>query len=582
MTDDDRFWVGPQSAPETYQLISCLGGGAEGEVWTAILPLSAEGRRNVAVKILPAGVPGQNYSQDSEEDWVRHGHLLRSISHPGLVRVLEVFTGPPRHRAGTAPAGAMRYVVMDHIEGVTMREWLDEHPDASVSARLRTLTTVASALDEMHSGAQTAVPVAHGDVKPSNIVIRPDGSTVLVDLGLTRLTDGGGRVGRSRPYAAPELFGPDGRTSPAADRFAFAATVVHTILGEPPPVGPHGGPDLAAVDQRLRTNPISARRPALVNQLMQALAAPPTHRPPNLRVWLGSLTDTLSQVTESGGGLGMLPPTFAAADQTATGTFMPPPMAGVSPLRAPVPAPTGGGGRRRTVVIAVAAAAVVLALAGGAVAYGMSGGDDPSDNSAKGTATATTAGAANPAPTTAAAPPSPTDTKAALTDEASSPASASADPSVSPSFNEGAAFGLRLSGNAAYEAGFIAGRTDMYYTATDIDINGKKSVSGWSSGFSCCNNGTTRVVEATIDINLSRKYTTLTGIVGIEDHGKPNVPIRVQVFADNTSVFDKQVTLGHPEDLKVTVTGCLRLRVVFTGQMYQAQAVVGDPKVFES
>ena len=69
------------------------------------------------------------------------------------------------------------------------------------------LRTVASALDEMHQGASTEVPVAHGDVKPANVVVRDSGATVLVDLGLTRLVDAPGPVGRSTPYAAPELRG---------------------------------------------------------------------------------------------------------------------------------------------------------------------------------------------------------------------------------------------------------------------------------------------------------------------------------------------------------------------------------------
>jgi hypothetical protein len=569
MTDDDRFWVGPPSAPETYQLISCLGGGAEGEVWTAILPLSAEGRRNVAVKILPGGG-----TSTDEEAWVRHGHLLRSISHPGLVRVLEVFTGPPRHRVGTVPAGASRYVVMDLIEGLTLREWLDENPAATVSARLRTLTTVASALDEMHSGAQTAVPVAHGDVKPSNIVMRPDGSTVLVDLGLTRLTDGGGKVGRSRPYAAPELFHPEGRTSPEADRFAFAATVVHAVLGEPPPVGAGGGPDLAAVDHRLRTNPISARRPILVNQLMQALAAPPQQRPTNLRAWLGALTDTLSQVTESGGGVGMLPPTLAPADQTATSGFVAPP----GPL-APAAAPPAKRGRKRLVAVAASVVAVLVLVSGAVAAYALTRGDNT------GSKTGSTAGAGQqttaPAGTTTTTP-AQTDTPTAspspsTSDDVAAAPGGSASTSPSPQLVEGSAPGVPLSGDDAYAQGFIADYSSMSYQATDIDINGQKLLSGFQSTY-CCQG--TPVRQSTIDLNLSRKYRTLTGLVGIEDHSQPNVSVRVQVFGDNVVLFDKTVTLGHPQQLRVSVANVLRLRVVFTGQLYIAKTAIGDPTVY--
>jgi serine/threonine protein kinase len=563
MTDDDRFWVGPPSAPETYQLISCLGGGAEGEVWTAVLPLSAEGRRSVAVKILPAGA-----DTGDEEAWVRHGHLLRSISHPGLVRVLEVFTGAPRHRAGTVPAGSGRYVVMDLIEGMTLREWLDENPGATVSARLRTLTTVAAALDEMHSGSQTAVPVAHGDVKPSNIVMRPDGSTVLVDLGLTRLADGAGRVGRSRPYAAPELFQAGARSTPEADRFAFAATVVHAVLGEPPPVGEVGGPDLAAVEAKLRANQITMRRPILVNQLMAALSVPPPNRPTNLRTWLASLTDTLSQVTETGGGVGMFPPTLTAADQTATAGFLPSPPA---PGLAPAPAPAAKARSRQRLLVGVAAGVVaLLAISGVAYALTGHGGNTPS-------AAGPTPQQAAVAATTAAAPTaSPSDTPSPSGSPEPSP-SASASASPTPSWPGGIKAGIPISGSDAQSQGFIAANNGMTYAAANVGINGQTAVSAFETG-RCCQGAA--ILETSIDINLGRKYKTLTGRFGINDLSRSSAEVQVKVLADDRGVIhETTVKLGQSEDLKLDVTNVLRLRITFKGPLSEAQAALGDPMV---
>ncbi|GAA1791523.1 protein kinase [Planosporangium flavigriseum] len=567
MTDDDRFWVGPPSAPETYQLISCLGGGAEGEVWTAVLPLSAEGRRSVAVKILPAGA-----DTGDEEAWVRHGHLLRSISHPGLVRVLEVFTGPPRHRTGTVPAGSSRYVVMDLIEGMTLREWLDENPGATVSARLRTLTTVAAALDEMHSGSQTAVPVAHGDVKPSNIVMRPDGSTVLVDLGLTRLADGAGRVGRSRPYAAPELFQAGARSTPEADRFAFAATVVHAVLGEPPPVGEVGGPDLAAVEAKLRASPITMRRPILVDQLLAALSVPPPNRPINLRTWLGSLTDTLSQVTETGGGVGMFPPTLTAADQTATAGFLPSP-----PPAAPPAAPAAPKARSRQRLLVGVAAGVVALLAIGGAAYALTGHD--SGNPPTTGSTPQQAALAAPTPTgapTASPSPSPSDSPSA-SGSAEPSGSASASGSPSRSWPGGIKAGIPISGYDAQSKGFIATSSAVNYAATNVGINGQAAVSAFETSY-CCNG--TAAVEASIDLNLGRKYKTLTGRLGINDLSRSSAPVTVQILADDRGVIkESSVKLGQSEDLNVDVTNVLRLRIVFKGPLNSARAAIGDPTV---
>ena len=141
-------------------LVECLGAGGEGEVWTAEYRLSEQGRRPVAVKVLHD--PGRD-----DASWERHADLLRSVSHPGLVRVLDVFTGLRRHRPGDQPTGRFRYVVMDLVRGNTLRDWLAENPDSTLSRRLRTLNNVAAALDEMHSGGQTVVPIAHGDGNPA-------------------------------------------------------------------------------------------------------------------------------------------------------------------------------------------------------------------------------------------------------------------------------------------------------------------------------------------------------------------------------------------------------------------------------
>lgn len=313
MTGSGQHWVGPHAAPCSYRLVRLLGRGGEGEVWRAVLPLSEHGQRHVAVKILHStGEPGE------EAAWNRNGHLLQSLSHPGLVRVTDVFVGPPVHRVdevdGEEPA---RYVVMDLVEGPTLREWTDENPDATASVRLQMLRTVADALDDMHSGRRTQVAVAHGDVKPSNIIIGPDGETVLADLGLARLVDAVGASGRSRPYAAPELREPGTQATPEADRFAFAVTAAQVVTGEPPPVDEEGFLDVAALEELLRGHDRTRRRHELVRQLLDAVTAPADQRTGRLRQWLDAVADALSQVTDPPLGLATTPELAGSATEPA-------------------------------------------------------------------------------------------------------------------------------------------------------------------------------------------------------------------------------------------------------------------------
>jgi serine/threonine protein kinase len=292
-----EFWIGPADAPDTYRLVSLLGGGGEGEVWKAVLPLSADGRRHIAVKMCPA--------REDADQFQRFGHLLRSLSHPGLVRVTDAFRGPAKHRRGEAPSSPdeqaeFEYVIMDHVEGATLREWVVDNPQADVSQRLRLLGMVAAALDEMHSGTMTDVAVAHGDVKPANIVVRPDGSAVLVDLGLACLEDDNGRRGRSAAYAAPELRETGARATPAADRYAFAVTTAHLLTGVPPPLDSSDALDVGALRRQLAASPLTARRHTLAHRIAAMIDAEPEARTGSLRPWLDSTIDSLSQLTDTG------------------------------------------------------------------------------------------------------------------------------------------------------------------------------------------------------------------------------------------------------------------------------------------
>ncbi|RTL69157.1 MAG: serine/threonine protein kinase [Pseudonocardiaceae bacterium] len=354
MTND--FRVGPPTAPDTFHLATMLGSGGEGEVWRGTLPLSAEGKRAVAVKIVPV---------DDDIDpsaFDRYAHLLRSLSHPGLVRVTDVFVGAGMHRAGAQGSHRYLYVVMDHVEGTTLRAWMDENPDATVAERLPLLHTVASALDTMHSGATTEVPVSHGDVKPANIIVRPDRSTMLVDLGLARLADGDGAGGFSPPYAAPEVR-VGGVPTPDADRFAFIATVAQTLLGRTLPLDDDGWLDLDALRSALLAEPRTAGRHELVGAILDALAAAPEDRPRSLSDWLTGTVEALSVLVPAEPLLTEVP-TIVAPPQVASPE--PEPTTDPAPIPAPVPVadtePPTADRRRRAMIMAAAGVASVALL----------------------------------------------------------------------------------------------------------------------------------------------------------------------------------------------------------------------------
>lgn len=537
MTDDANFWVGPLSTPDTYQLTTVLGGGGEGDVWKAVLPLSDAGRRQVAVKILRG-----TGTKEEEADWSRFGHLLQSLAHPGLVRVTDVFTGGGLHRSGQPPApGDFRFVVMDFVEGPTLRDWTDENPDASAAARLALLRMVASALDEMHSGATTEIPVAHGDVKPANIVVRPDGGTVLVDLGLARLTDSSGVSGRSNPYAAPELRTAYAQSTPEADAYAFAVTAAQVLTGTSPPTDTSGFLDVPALQQLLDTSPTIQRRPMLASQILAVLSAAPEDRPHLLRPWLDNAADTLSQVTTLADGSLKAPATVTLIDPATSAVGAQPPTH-----------------KRRTTAIVAAAALVVLLAAAGSV-YAMTAGSSTQDAIAPAGNSSTPTSQPTPTETATA-----TDTATAISTEsaptpsdtmsASTPATVTSSPTSSgvdalPATTQW----IADTPSVATSGGNGDTRTGAYKS------NGVTYPHSLEMQSYCFNSDGG---DVWIEYDLSRSWSTLTGHIGLTDDSPTGSAATWKIFGDGKLIASGKGAVGRNAKLKVSVGNVLRLRVL--------------------
>lgn len=178
---------------------------------------------------------------------------------------------------------ATPYIVMEHIEGPALSARLRDLPlpPGEVAA---TGAAVAEALDDLHRQH-----VVHLDVKPANILFRPDGTAVMVDFGLARhdqLPDLMAEEFRlpygSTPYMAPEqAMGM--RHEPRSDLFALGAVLYQLATGDPP----FGEPQhLKAVKRRLWRDPVPPRHrqpgipPWLQEIILRCLEVNPDRRPP--------------------------------------------------------------------------------------------------------------------------------------------------------------------------------------------------------------------------------------------------------------------------------------------------------------
>lgn len=154
--------------------------------------------------------------------------ILKKLSHPNLPSIIDVIDNDDSF-----------IIIMDYIQGNSLNKALEEYgaqPQENVIAWAKQLTDV---LGYLHSRTPAII---YRDMKPANIMLKPDGNVTLIDFGTAReykeknLADTTclGTVG----YAAPEQFGGMGQTDARTDIYCLGATLYHLVTGmnpcEPP------------------------------------------------------------------------------------------------------------------------------------------------------------------------------------------------------------------------------------------------------------------------------------------------------------------------------------------------------------
>lgn len=256
-----------------YALATLVGQGGMGQVWTA--DDRRLGRR-VAVKLLrpdrAAGGRGDSQAEELRRRFTRECQITARVEHPGLVTV---------HDAGSD--GDDLYLVMQYVRGADLADHLAEHDPYPWPWAVAVAAQLCPVLAAVH-----AVPVVHRDLKPRNLIVRPDGTLVVLDLGIaavldsdtTRLTLTGAPIG-SPAYMAPEqVLGAE--VGPQADLYTLGV-VLHELLSGSVPFS--GGSALGVLHRHLNEAPLPLRRlrpevPAPLEDLvLRLLAKDPRDRP---------------------------------------------------------------------------------------------------------------------------------------------------------------------------------------------------------------------------------------------------------------------------------------------------------------
>jgi hypothetical protein len=207
------------------------------------------------------------------ERWSR----LARVEHENLARALEAFEGPALFRTDTPPeTDDVFYTAACWVDGELLRRRAPLDP-AGACALARDL---AGGLAALHAHG-----LVHRDVHPGNVIVRPDGRAVLIDLGCARTDDGSstGTVTGALGFIAPETT--HGPGDAATDRWGLGMVTVFALLGHP-----QGPASRASLERELHVRLADVGDPRrAVGLLADMVDVDPERRPADAETWAASL-----------------------------------------------------------------------------------------------------------------------------------------------------------------------------------------------------------------------------------------------------------------------------------------------------
>lgn len=196
-----------------YEILKEIGRGGMSVVYLA---MDKHLNKQWAVKEIRKKGSGKN-DEIVVNSLLAEANMMKKLDHPALPRIVDIIDN-----------GVTIYVVMDYIEGESLDKILNEYGAQPEELVVNWAKQLCDALSYLHSQKP---PIIYRDMKPANVMLKPEGNIKIIDFGIAReykeqnLADT--TVLGTKGYAPPEQY--SGQTDPRSDIFALGMTMHHCL-----------------------------------------------------------------------------------------------------------------------------------------------------------------------------------------------------------------------------------------------------------------------------------------------------------------------------------------------------------------
>lgn len=207
-----------------YKILNVVGKGGMSVVYLAM-----NERANKQWAIKEVRKDGMQSFEVVKQNLVAETDLLKKLNHPHLPSIIDVIDCDDTF-----------LIVMDYIEGNPLSKALETSGAQNQDDVIEWVKQLCDVLGYLHSRKP---PIIYRDMKPSNVMLKPDGNVMLIDFGTAREFKYSSVADTTclgtQGYAAPEQFGGHGQTDARTDIYCLGATMYHLVTGHNPATPPY-------------------------------------------------------------------------------------------------------------------------------------------------------------------------------------------------------------------------------------------------------------------------------------------------------------------------------------------------------